>query len=134
MKKKVTRNLAVILLAIMLFNTVAFAAIKEPDATPQMTYIMSTSLSLDKGVLSTTVSSYIKCTDSVTSVKIKMELQKLSSGTYSTIQTWEQTFSGREALMEKNKLTSLTNTYRLKTTFTAYSGSSSETKTAYAYE
>lgn len=63
-----------------------------------------------------------------------MELQKLSSGEYSTVETWEQSFSGRSVSMEESKLTNPLSTYRLKETFTAYSGSNSETKTLYVNE
>ena len=73
-------------------------------------------------------------TSSVTKVKIKMELQKLSDGVYSTVETWEQTFNSKSASMEESKITNPLSTYRLKTTFTAYTSSTSETRVYYAYD
>ncbi len=101
------------------------------DSGEKLTYISNYGGNIDKGLLSTTVTAYIEGKTSVTSVKIKMELQKLSGGDYSTVKTWEQTFSGRNGFMEESKLTNPFSTYRLKATFTAYSGSNSETKTLY---
>ena len=99
----------------------------------RLTYIDSYKGSINKGLLSTKVSADITGKPNVTSVKIKMELQKLSSGSYSTIETWEQTFSGREGSMSESKTTNPLSTYRLKATVTAYSGSNSESQTFYEY-
>ncbi len=99
----------------------------------RLTYIDGYNGSIHKGLLSTTVSADITGKSTVTSVKIKMELQKLSDGSYSTIETWEQTFSGRSGSMEESKVTNPFSTYRLKATVTAYSGSNSESQTFYEY-
>ena len=99
----------------------------------KLTYIENYSGNIDKGLLSTIVSASITGKSNVTSVKIKLELQKLSGGSYSTVETWEQSFSGRSGSMEESKLTNPLSTYRLKATFTAYGGSNSESKEIYAY-
>lgn len=54
-----------------------------------------------------------------TNLSIKMELQKLSSGTYSTIKTWSTSKTGTSLDLEGTKLINVLSTYRLKTTFTA---------------
>ncbi len=131
--KKVTIVLSVILVVSFMFATCGFAINADEESRPRMTYIDSCSGDINQGVLSTTVTASITGKSSVTSVKIKMELQKLSSGNYSTVETWEQTFSGSYGSMEESKLTSPLNTYRLKATVTAYSGSNSESKEIYAY-
>ena len=137
MKKflKVTFCVVTIMMVLLsTFSIVGYCGNESKDTGAKMTYINSYSAQLDKGTVSSTSTAKITGKSGVTSVKIKMELQKLSSGTYSTIQTWEQTFSGTSGYMQENKLTSLLSTYRLKVTFTAYSGSASETKTMYVYE
>ena len=99
----------------------------------RFTYIQNYRGSISKGLISTSVYAEISGKENVTSVKIKMELQKESSGSYSTIETWEQTFSGRNGSISESKLTNPLSTYRLKATVTAYSGSNSESKTFYEY-
>ncbi len=74
------------------------------------------------------------CTGSLTAqysttVKIKLELQKKSSGTYSTVKTWEDSKTGRSIALTGSKVINPLSDYRLKATFTA----GSETVTRYAY-
>ncbi len=64
-----------------------------------------------------------------TSLKIKMELQKKSSGTYSTVKTWTKSATGTGTGLEGTKTINPLSTYRLKTTFTA----GSETAVFYKY-
>lgn len=55
-----------------------------------------------------------------TNLSITMELQKLSSGTYSTIKTWSKTNPNITSIgIEGTRLINVLSTYRLKTTFTA---------------
>ena len=124
----------VVIIVISMFSPLCSAENQNKENEARLTYIINCSGNIDHGALSTTVKTKISGNSSVTSVKIKMELQKLSSGTYSTVETWEQTFSGNEGIMEESKVTNPFSTYRLKATFTAYSGSQSETKVVYAYE
>lgn len=132
MKKRLTCLLSVILVVSLLFS-ICGIAVYSFDNNVRMTYIDSYYGNINQGLLSTKVKASISGSSSVTSVKIKMELQKLSGGAYSTVATWEQTFSGRSGSMEESKLTSSLSTYRLKATVTAYSGSNSESKEFYAY-
>ena len=133
MKSKLKVLISIVLLFFNLFSTIGFTKTASNMPLEKMTYIENYSGNISQGMLSTTVKANIIGKTTVTSVKIKMELQKLSSGDYSTIETWEQTFSGRNGSMEESKVTSPLNTYRLKATVTAYSGSNSESKTFYAY-
>ena len=64
-----------------------------------------------------------------TNLSITMELQKLSSGSYSTIKTWSDSRTGTSLGIEGTRLINLLNTYRLKTTFTA----GNETVITYSY-
>ncbi len=137
MRKIMVRLCSILALLALIFslNSIQVLANNENrEPSTKMTYIDLYNATIDKGIISTTVTAKITGKSNVTSIKIKMELQKLTSGTYSTIQTWEQTFSGNTGTMEKSKTTSLLSTYRLKVTFTAYCGTASETKTLYVNE
>ncbi len=133
MRSKISTVISLALILVLVFSVYSFGVSVISQPGEKMTYIDSYSGDIIHGVLSTTVKAGINGKASVTSVKIKMELQKLSDGSYSTVETWEQTFSGRNGSMEESKITSPLNTYRLKATVTAYSGSDSESKTFYAY-
>lgn len=133
MKSRIISSISFIMIMVSLFSVVSFADDTQKETSPKMTYIDSYKGNINQGVFSTTVSAKITGKSNVTSVKIKMELQKLSSGIYSTVETWEQLFTGKTGSMEQSKITNSLSTYRLKATFTAYSGSASETKILYAY-
>ena len=64
-----------------------------------------------------------------TTVKIKLELQKKSGGTYSTIKTWSDSRTGVTISLDGSKIINPLSDYRLKATFTA----GSETVTRYDY-
>ena len=132
MRIKASAVLALLLVGVLLFSICAYANY-ENDGNEKYNYISSCSGSISQGTLSTKVKATVEGNSLVTSVKIKMELQKLSGGDYSTVETWEQTFSGRSGSMEESKLTSPLSSYRLKATVTAYSGSNSESDTLYRY-
>lgn len=132
--KRIKLVISIVCILLMLFSIGAFGYSANESSFAKMTYIESCSGNINHGLVSTTVKAQVSGKSSVTSVKIKMELQKLSSGTYSTIETWEQTFSGRDGSLEKSKVTNPLSTYRLKATVTAYSSSNSETETLYAYD
>lgn len=118
---------------ISLMNIISVAR-NEPNITEtRYNYISNFNGSINHGILNTTVKTNVTGKSSVTKVKIKMELQKLSDGSYSTIETWEQTFYNNYGAMEESKLTNPLSTYRLKSTVTAYSGSNSESETFYEY-
>ena len=136
MKKLVLVMCSVFVAMVLVFSCFSIIGKAENEYEKnleRLTYIDGYKGSINKGLLSTTVSADITGKSNVTSVKIKMELQKLSDGSYSTIETWEQTFSGRNGSMEESKVTNPLSTYRLKATVTAYSGSNSESQTFYEY-
>lgn len=145
MKKLVSLALAAVLLVTMSFMQTASAVGKEKSKTtvaqtvsgsisPQMTYINYCLVGFDVSLLSADVAGTIQAYSGVTSVKIKLELQKLSSGVYSTVKTWEETTPGTFGNLEGSAVISPFSTYRLKATFTAYAGSNSETAVYYEYE
>lgn len=136
MKKTVSGVISIIIAVVIAFSIFSIIGIADNDfekSDVRLTYIEDYRGSISKGLLSTTVSADITGKTGVTKVKIKMELQKLSDGSYSTIETWEQIFNSNTGSMSESKLTNPFSTYRLKATVTAYSGSNSESKTFYAY-
>lgn len=106
----------------------------QEENQPKTTYFSSALATIDVGILRTTVTGTVSGVDSVTSIKIKLELQKKSGASYSTIKTWEETFSGHNAMKIESKTTSPLSTYRLKATFTVYTSTSSETRVVYEYD
>ena len=134
MNSKIIKICAISLIFCFLFSFFTFASNEEKEPQPKATYISAYSARIDHGAVTTKVNADLTGTSSVTKVKIKMELQKLSDGVYSTVETWEQTFNSRTGSMEESKITNPFSTYRLKTTFTAYTSSTSETRTYYVYD
>ncbi|MBR4767092.1 MAG: hypothetical protein IK085_10075 [Clostridia bacterium] len=136
MKRTIKSVFAIVLAVLLVISSFSVLAIAKNDCEKsgmRLTYIQSYRGSINKGLLSTTVSAEISGKSNVTKVKIKMELQKLTSGNYSTIETWEQTFNSNEGSMSESRTTNPLSTYRLKATVTAYSGSNSESQTFYEY-
>ncbi|MGN0543273.1 MAG: hypothetical protein ACI4JG_07470 [Acutalibacteraceae bacterium] len=124
MKLKLTKSISVVLTIAVIFSAISvmcFAYKDISETSVKMTYIDDCMGYIDHKTLSTVMNAYVVGNSAVSSVKIKMELQKLSSGTYSTVETWEQTFAGRTGDMEESKVTNPFSTYRLKATFTATS-------------
>lgn len=130
---KICSGILVITLVILCFSLIGCAENECEKSFERLTLIDDYNGSIHKGLLSTNVSADVTGKSSVTSIKIKMELQKMSSGSYSTVETWEQTFYSNEGSMSESKVTNPLSTYRLKATVTAYSGANSESKTFYEY-
>lgn len=127
-------SLLLCLCLIISISSLSTQAVTSPDNQPKYTYFDGLNASITIGTISTTVFGQVTGVSSVKKVTIKLELQKLSDGVYSTIKSWEETFNARNASKTESKLTSPLSTYRLKATFTVYTSSSSETKTLYAYD
>ena len=96
--------------------------------TPRYAVIASKSCSLTISGLNATMKASLRSQVSA-SLKITMELQKLKSDVYKTIETYTDTGSGYSLSMEETRLINAFATYRLKVTFTA----GSETVVSYAY-
>jgi type 1 fimbria pilin len=132
MKSRMLKIIAVALCLLLVFSTAAFAATNKNEGddgqNSKYSVITSKSCSLTiSGINSTSEAELYTSTS--TSLSITMELQKLKSGSYSTIETWTSSKTGTSLSMEESRLINILATYRLKVTFTA----GSETVTAYAY-
>lgn len=125
--KKSFRMLAVVICFVMLF--LCIQPISNADTASTMnTNILSSSCSFTLSGINSTSSAKLTARTSM-ALNIKMELQKLKSGSYTTIETWTVSKTGTSLLMEETRLINVLSTYRLKVTFTA----GSETLIRYAY-
>lgn len=125
--KNVKKVVSVLLCLIFIFSCAQMIASAE-DAVPYYQNISSNSCSLRISGINSTSSANLIAARSM-SLSIKMELQKVKSGTYTTIETWSSSKTGVTISMEETRLINMLATYRLKVTFTA----GSETIVQYAY-
>ena len=84
----------------------------------------ASALSISSGT-TTSKSTFLGYSGTTTKVTIKQVLQKLSGGSWSKVTAWTKTFNSYSATYT-NKQSVAKGTYRVKSVFTAYSGSSSE--------
>ena len=133
MKKTSFKILSVILALLMALSigTIAFAETddsSENETNYRFSTIGSTATSFHISGLTANCAAQMTAKYS-TSLKIKMELQKKSSGSYSTVKTWSKSATGIGISLEGSKIINPLSTYRLKVTYTA----GSETYVAYKY-
>lgn len=134
MTKNIKKVLCVImaLLMICLGSFSVFAQktdSREPEINPARYAVISEKkCSLNISGINATMTAVLK-TKTSASLKIVMELQKVKSGIYETIETYTETGTGYYLDMEKTRLMNAFATYRLCVTFTA----GSETVVAYSY-
>ena len=133
MKQGTLKLVSIIIVLVLLGIPSAFALQQSQQDEHRAVLIQDASAEINVGTLSASVKATIKGESNVTSVKIQLELQKLSGGSYSMVKTWSETFSGRSGALEKSRVTSPFSTYRLKATVTAYASGTSESRTLYAY-
>ncbi len=88
---------------------------------------MSAKTAISKSGTTATVTASVRANSSVTKITTKMELQKKGGSSYSTVKTWSSTVNSSSASLKKTAVVSKSSTYRVKTTFTVYTGTTSET-------
>ena len=121
------KTLSIILCIIILISCCEMIA-SSVSGGEKYTNIVVASCSLTISGINSTSKAMLQAKSSM-SISIKMELQKLKSGSYSTIKTWSASKTGSVLSMEETRLINVLATYRLKVTFTA----GSETVVSYAY-
>ena len=117
------------------FSAVALAAEEEPydpGIIEEEPYEIISSYSSNISVSGGTA----KCSANMrasgaSKVTIKMELQKKSNGSYSTVATWNGSANGSSTSLSKSKGITSGATYRLKTTFKATKSGTTETAVQY---
>lgn len=133
MTKKIFTLLMTLVMLLGVFNVSFNAFAGEPEAPAddeiieRYTVIDVCSYSVKISGITATCKSSLTAKYS-TSLYIKMELQKYSSGSYSTVKTWTTSKTGTTTSLSGTKAVNPLSTYRLKVTFTA----GGETITRYA--
>lgn len=130
-KKRLCKALCIVLAVISVFSS-AFSASAAVAEEPTVSLCFTTISACSYGISISGITA--KCSASLvsktsTSLKIKMEIQKKSSSTYSTVETWTATRTGSTLALSESRTINILSTYRLKVTFTA----GSETHVAYDY-
>ncbi len=133
MSKFVEKSVSVLLALVLLFsvlaiNTSAAEVDEDYGVMPCWTTIsrITTSFSISRINSTSTVILYSQVS---TSLKITINLQKVKSGTYQTIETWTKSGTGVRLVLEETRLINVLSDYRIKVTCKA----GSETNTTYAY-
>lgn len=122
--------LAIVLL-MSCFSVMAYAQIPSDDGsgiTPYATTITDSGATITISGITAYMDADVSCNPS-SSLSIVMELQKLKSGSYETIETYTNSTTGKNLSLSESRLINALSTYRLKVTFTA----GSETEIRYAY-
>ena len=125
-----------LLLALILLVQIAPCAIAEDIETPADDPITEEYVNISKCSCSCYISgitlnaSAILNAKSSMSLSIKIEVQKLKSGAYSTVETWTASKTGTSLSLNDHRTINVFSTYRIKVTFTA--GGESTTKYSYA--
>ncbi len=133
MSKIIKKSVSVLLILTMLFSVFAINAVgaeveEDYGIMPCWSTISTISTSfVISGINST--STVLLCSQYEASLHIKIELQKLSSGTYKTIETWTKTTTDTSVVLEKTRLINAFCDYRIKVTCIA----GSETHVTYDY-
>ncbi len=135
MIKKVASLLcAVVLSTSFAVGNVASAAVISPDA-PAYSYAYDCTSELSiSGTTATCKSSVTGYSDKTTKIVINQTLQKKnSSGDWGYVYSWYETINDFKGSVTNTKSSLESGTYRLKTVFTVYAGTASETITKYGY-
>lgn len=124
MKNKVIALLMSIILVISMFGISIYSFAEDLDTPVNDEIIEEYQVIFNHTSGINIVGVTAKCNASLgaqysTTLTITMELQKKSSGVYSTIKTWSDSRTGTIIALEGSKVINILNSYRLKTTFTA---------------
>lgn len=112
----------------------AVSSADDGGAMPFSSYVDGRAVLLSISGLSATITGRLNTSPPVIKITIKLELQKLSSGEYKTVKTWEQTTNGTFAYLEESAIVNPFSTYRVKGTFTAATATGAELGVCYDYE
>ena len=132
MTKSIQRIISIVLCLLLCFSMAAYAFEEDSKGNeannPRYNNITACSCELYISGINSTSEARLQTGNSMM-IAIKMELQKLKDGSYTTVKTWTDSRTGTVLTMSENRLINIFATYRLKVTFTA----GSETVVSYAY-
>ncbi len=128
--KKSTSILLVLTLLLSLFAISCYAVQDEEDYGVMPCWSTIDSIHTSFTISGLNSNSYVYLVSQVsTSLKIVVNLQKLKSGSYETIETWTETGKGTSLELDESRLINVFSDYRIKITCTA----GSETNVSYDY-
>lgn len=125
----------ILLLTFHVWPSVVVVA-EETVVQPRYSYTSYTSTSFTEGS-GGVLTCYAKAqgySGITTRIHIKMELQKFGTIKWETVTTWESTVFTYHSSMNKTKAVSVSGLYRVKATYTVYSGGAYEIITSYSGE
>ena len=134
MTKKAKTVLSLILAIILLAQLAPFALAADPE-TPVNDPVIEEYVNISSCNCSCYISgitlyaSASLIAKSSMSLKIKIEVQKLKSGAYETVETWNASKTGTSLSLDNHRTINVFSTYRIKVTFTA----GGEITTSYSY-
>ena len=137
MSKAMRSLLCAMLSVVLLFTMTAWtgATVSAEEVQPRFSYTNYTFTAMDittKGIA--TCHADVEGYDGITTkIHIKMQLQKYEHFWWSTLETWEATFYDVVGDLSKTATVG-SGRYRVKATYTVYSGSASEEIVAYSQE
>lgn len=123
MKKRICMLFAVVMAVTMLCGISVYAV------EARYTYILTSSSELTFSGNTATCKSYAKGYSTVTKISVTQYLEKQNGKNWETVSggTWSDSVSASSISMTNSKSSLGSGTYRLRTVFTVYSGTSSET-------
>lgn len=134
MKKKLMCTFSLLLVIVLLLLNAPFAMaieVETPVDEPIIEeYVNITGCSCECYISGITLyaSANVTAKNSM-ALSIKIEVQKLKNGVYSTIETWNASKTGYSLSLENHRAINIFSTYRIKVTFTA----GGESTTLYDY-
>lgn len=112
--KNTKRLLAILICAVMVFSCVQISALAVVPM--RYTYVENKDCSFSISGANSTSKAKLVATKKM-ELSVTMELQKLKSGEYKTIETWSESKTATSIEMSEKRLINVLSTYRLKVTF-----------------
>lgn len=114
--KNTKRLLAILICAVMVFSCVQISALAVVPM--RYTYVKDKDCSFSISGANSTSIAKLYATKKM-ELSVTMELQKLKSGEYKTIETWSESKTATSIEMSETRIINVLSTYRLKVTFEA---------------
>lgn len=114
--KNTKRLLAILICAVMVFSCVQISALAVVPL--RYNYVEKKECSFSISGANSTSKAKLYATKKM-ELSVTMELQKLKSGEYKTIETWSESKTATSIEMSETRIINVLSTYRLKVTFEA---------------
>lgn len=124
LKKIVCIVLCIVLICAMTTTSLASSSIANSDVSTRMTHIMNynCNLSINSSGYSTS-SADVQCYTGIDKVRITIYLQQYSNGSWTTIKSWSQDYTGTSGQMIRTQYVTSGYWYRVQAKMYAFQGS-----------